>query len=148
MKSKVRKISVCAAAAVIGVLILAVETQAAQSLTQVKSKWMGQNAVSLIEQHGYPDQVLETQAGNKVYVYVKKKRRLYSVPIYIPPTTHEIDTYEPDTGTYSYSYGVSNPQGTWAFEYRTRETQCTGYFEVDPSHAIVGVQFKGEDCPK
>ncbi len=126
-------------------LALAIDAQAAQGLSQVRDKWIGQSAGRLIAQHGYPDNVIETQEGRKVYAYVKTKRRLYSVPIYVPPTTHETDIYQPNTGTYS--YGVTNSPGTWVFEYRTRETRCTGYFEIDARQTIVAVQFKGEDCP-
>ncbi len=72
-------------------LALAIDAQAAQGLSQVRDKWIGQSAGRLIAQHGYPDNVIETQEGRKVYAYVKTKRRLYSVPIYVPPEKLEED---------------------------------------------------------
>jgi hypothetical protein len=145
VKPSAKTLSALAAVAA-AVLLLSVETRAGQTLRQVREKYIGQDAGLLIEKHGHPDQVFETQQGNKVYAYVKTKRRLYSVPIYVPPRTSEFDAFQPDTGTYF--YGISNAPGTWAFEYRTRESRCTGYFEVDARHTIVGVSFKGEDCPE
>lgn len=127
-------------------LAAAVDADAAQTLREIRDKWIGRSAAALIDQHGYPDTVNDTDSGNKIFAYSKTKRRMYSVPIYIPPVTHELDIYRPADGVYS--YGTSTTQGTWAFEYRTREATCTGYFEIGPDSTIVGVRFKGEECPK
>ena len=128
------------------VIFLSLPGYAGQSKQDVREKWIGRNLDSLINVHGYPEKSFKAPNGNKVYVFLKKMKKVKYVPILHQPQETEIDLYNTKTG--EYSYGHVKSRGGWKYEQHISRSQCKGYFEVNSKKRIVNVNFKGGDCPK
>jgi len=119
---------------------------AAQTINDVKGKWVGVSIDKLIEKHGYPDQSFTAPNGNTVYVFIKNVSKLYPVPVFRQPERKDIDIFNTKTG--AYSYGTTTTGGGWTVEQQMMKSECAGYFEVNRDKIIVEVKFKGDECPK
>ena len=123
-----------------------VANSAQQSLEEVREKWIGQKVETLMDKHGYPDDTITAPNGNRVLVFSKNVLSIYTVPVYTPPQSRDIELYNTRTG--QYSYGQTRSNGGVSFEHQTEKSVCTGYFEVDKDGKIIAVRFKGEACPQ
>lgn len=105
---------------------------------QIKvDSWKGRNVNHLIHSWGYPNKIIQSPEGNKVYVYHYKQVGRYPI-IYHPGSTTVVNNGKGDTYINS-SQGYYSGGGRYNYS-------CTTWFEISDSHKIINVTFRGNDC--
>lgn len=99
--------------------------------------WKGASVNALIEHWGYPNKIIHSPGGNKVYVYHYHNKGKYPSE-YHPSSTTVVtnkhgSTYVSNTGGY-YSGGGSY------------NLQCTTWFEISKHKKVKSISFRGNDC--
>ena len=100
------------------------------------NSWKGEKIQALIARWGYPNQVLKLVNGHSLYIYQFEDRGE------IPPMTM------PGFTTVQVSHGATTVSSIPAiFNGGTfYELKCTTWFEVDKTHHIIGMSFRGNNC--
>jgi hypothetical protein len=89
--------------------------------------WQGQDAGSLVQAWGQPDDKQLVHGGNTMYVYA----RLHRMPI-------AYNDFE------NHYYAVNNARTP--AQYSDVYIKCSTFFEVNPGNKIVATEFRGAEC--
>ncbi len=87
--------------------------------------WEGQDAGSLVQAWGQPDDKQAVHGGNTMFVYARLKRF---------PVAY---------GEYEQHYYANARQPAEASDVYIK---CSTFFEVNPGNKIVATTFRGEEC--
>ena len=87
--------------------------------------WEGQDAGSLVQAWGQPDDKEPVHGGNTMYVYARLKR----MPVAYSDYQH------------NYYANARNPA-----DYSDIYIKCSTFFEVNPGNKVIATEFRGEDC--
>jgi len=106
--------------------------------------YVGENIQVVIDDMGYPAQVLDMPSGNRVYLYLNEKTRTASREVSDPSLIKY--KYDPLTGKIVNSDPLGlTPTRT---EYYNVTENCKTWFETDEDNLVVKYKFDGTGCPK
>ena len=106
--------------------------------------YVGEDIQIVLDDKGYPTQIMEIPNGNKVYLYVKAYSGTASRQVSDPSLMEY--KYDPSTGKLVNADPLGRtPKRT---EYYDVTKSCKTWFEVDESSRVVRYRFEGSGCPE
>lgn len=116
--------SLCLSAVAVFLFITGCATTARYQ-AKVRS-WEGQDAGSLVQAWGQPDDKQPVHGGNTMFVYA----RLHQLPV--------------SYSDYEHHYYAANPRTP--AEVSSIYIKCATYFEINPGNKVVATDFRGDEC--